>query len=143
MKKILIISNNDSIISLFDEYTKNTGKLEVVNRKPFIPFKGVIESVEEIKNTNFDVLMMGHKLKKIDYELLYSGYGKSEDGEGLEILKSSKNFLKGKTIISDGCTPVGYRKIMNLYRGAGVNHFINRNTVNFADRFNNLILCLN
>lgn len=142
MKRVLIISNHDSVISLFDEYSQTMRELRVVNEKSFSS-KTVVESVEKIKSTDFDVLVIGHKIKNIDYGLLYYGHEKAEDGEGLKILELAKNFLKDKIVISDSCTPVSCRKIMDLYRKAGVNHFINRNPVNFTERFNNLILCLN
>mgnify|MGYP001575287473 FL=1 len=88
------------------------------------------------------MLVIGHKLGDINFELLYSGLAKSEDGEGITVLEVAKNILKNKVVISDGCTPTSYPQVMTLYRNLGVKHFINRGGVIFADRFNNLMSCL-
>ena len=143
MKKILMVNNNESIISLFAEYLELSKiNTEVVNEKPPKPFKSVKEAVEKITKTDFDVLVIGHKLGDINFELLYSGLAKSEDGEGITVLEVAKNILKNKVVISDGCTPTSYPQVMTLYRNLGVKHFINRGGVIFADRFNNLMSCL-
>ena len=143
MKKVLVVSNNESIISLFAEYSELSKiNTEVVNEKPPKPFKSVKEAVEKITKTDFDVLLIGHKLSDINFELLYSGLAKSEDGEGITVLELAKDILKDKVVISDGCTPTSYPQVMMLYRNLGVRHFINRQAVCFADRFNNLMLCL-
>ena len=143
MKKVLVVSNNESIISLFAEYSALQGaKIKVVNEEPAKPFKTIKEAVEIIMKTDFDVLVIGHKLGDINFELLYSGLAKSEDGEGITVLELAKDILKDKVVISDGCTPTSYPQVMMLYRNIGVRHFINRQAVYFADRFNNLMLCL-
>ena len=143
MNKILVVSNNGSIISLFAEYSALQGaKIKVVNEEPAKPFKTAREAVEIIMKTDFDVLVIGHKLGDINFELLFFGLAKSEDGEGITVLEMAKDILKNKIVISDGCTPTSYPQVMTLYRNLGVRHFINRQAVGFGNRFNNLMLCL-
>lgn len=147
MKKILVVSNNESIIDLFAEYVEYSAlqrskmEMEIVNERPPKPFITTMEAVEKIRNTDFDVLVIGHKLGVLNFELLYCGLEKPEDGAGLETLELAKYLLKNKIVISDGSTPINYPQVMNSYRKLGVKHFINRG-VNFTDRFNNLMLCL-
>ena len=117
--------------------------MEIVNERPLKPFKTAKEAVEKIEKTNFDVLVIGHKLGVLNFELLYCGLEKPEDGAGLEALEMTKNALNNKVVISDGYTPASYPQVMSLYKKLGVRHFINRKGVDFASRFNNLILCLN
>ena len=147
MKKILVISNNDSIVRLFAETSsalqeiKQGEKIEIINENPPKSFKTVKEAVEKIKSTEFDVLVIGHKLKEIDFKRVFLGLEKPEDGEGLEVLKVANFVLKNKIVISDGITPLNFPQVMSSYRKIGVRHFINRG-VTFTGRFNNLNLCL-
>jgi len=143
MKKILVISNSSSIIGLFVECLMLSKKanLEIVNENPPRLFKTVSEAVGKIQSSDFDVLVIGHKLKEIDFKLIVLGIEKPEDGEGLEVLKEANSLLKNKIVISDGSTPICFPQVMNSYRKLGVRHFINR-SVSFTERFNNLNLCL-
>jgi len=140
MKKILVINNNESIIGLFVEYAEYSTlqgfEMKIVNERPPKPFREEREALEKIRNTDFDILVIGHKLKEIDFGLIFSGLKKSEDGEG-----AANTILKNKIVISDGSTPINFPQVMNSYRKLGVRHFINR-SVSFTDRFNNLNLCL-
>ena len=142
MKKILVITNSESIITMYAEYSLlQGGKLQIINEKPPKSFKTTSEAVGKIQSSDFDVLVIGHKLKEIDFKHIILGLEKPEDGEGLEVLEAANNLLKNKIVISDGSTPVYYPQVMSSYRKIGVRHFINRG-VTFTGRFNNLNLCL-
>lgn len=146
MKKILVISKNESIIDLFRWYAEECGGgIKIVNENPALPIVTVDEAVKKIKKTEFDVLVIGHKLRGFNPELINAGMEKSESGEGLNVLNNLeiKNLLTEKVIISDGQTPYNNNEVRNLYINAGVRHFINRREMSLTERFKNLMLCLN
>lgn len=134
-KKVLIINGNESIISLFKdylaEYMEGGMNLKFVNENPPNPIITIDEAVKKIKENDFDVLIIGHKLSRCYV--------------GLDVLRNPevKNILKDKLVISDGYTPGTNSDLRFLYRKDGrCNHFINRETINMIARFSNLMFCL-
>ncbi|MCK6463043.1 MAG: hypothetical protein L6Q29_04505 [Candidatus Pacebacteria bacterium] len=145
-KKVLVVNNNESIVMLFEAFRRHykVKSLVIVNGDSPEAISTVAEAVKKIKNTDFDILVIGHKLSHFAPEKFYAGTAMATDEETLDVLENPeiKNILKNKVVISDGLNPGTIEEIRNLYRELGVNHFINRTYSDFKNRFENMLKCL-
>jgi len=146
MKKILVISNNESLVILFREYLclLELKTLEIVNENPPIAYYNTDDAVNKILSSDFDVLVIGHQIAPFYFEVRSGVWKEKREETALNVLaiENIHSFLEGKIVISDGYTPWNSDEIMSSYKKLGVRHFINRIPFDFPDRFNNLILCL-
>ena len=142
--KILIVSNNESITELFSIYLEmlEIKPFEIVNEKPAIACSNPYDAAQKILSSDFDVLVIGHRLNSLVNEPNSLSWKNHQKGTAIETLECISSFLNGKTVISDGYTTWNDNNIMSLYKKLGVKHFINRTPVNFKERFSNLLKCL-